>query len=94
MKVDLTTAAQMALDAIEAGCSFDHLDKLIAPTLRMALYGDPDNRPVPKRLAGPFVPLTDDQLLKIIEEQSRLTGWKVPPTLRVARAVEEAHGIR
>lgn len=38
-------------------------------------------------------PLSDDQLWKIIEEQSTLMGWKVPPTRQVARAVERAHGI-
>lgn len=38
-------------------------------------------------------PLTDDHIWKIIEQQSALTGWKVPPTKQVARAVERAHGI-
>lgn len=38
-------------------------------------------------------PLTDERIWKIIEEQSALTGWKVPPTKQVARAVERDHGI-
>jgi hypothetical protein len=38
-------------------------------------------------------PLTTEQIFKIIEEQARLTGWKVPPTVQVARAIERAHGI-
>ena len=40
-----------------------------------------------------LTPLTDKELRKIIEDQSCLTGWKVPPTKQVARAVERAHGI-
>ena len=39
-------------------------------------------------------PLSHEQIIKIIQEQCALTGWKVPPTIQVARAVEQAHGIR
>lgn len=38
-------------------------------------------------------PLSHEQIIKIIQEQCALTGWKVPPTIQVARAVEHAHGI-
>lgn len=38
-------------------------------------------------------PLSDEALRKIIEEEHKRTGWKIPPTIQVARAVERAHGI-
>lgn len=38
-------------------------------------------------------PLSDERILKIIEEQSVLTGWKVPPSFQIARAIELEHGI-
>ena len=38
-------------------------------------------------------PMSDEQLTKIIEDQSCLMGWKVPPTRQVARAVGQWHGI-
>ena len=37
----LRQAAQQALNAIEQGCSFDHFDAVIAPTLRTALEQKP-----------------------------------------------------
>jgi hypothetical protein len=38
-------------------------------------------------------PMSDEQLKDIIEYQSRLTGWKIPPTIQVARLIEHWHGI-
>jgi len=38
-------------------------------------------------------PMSEEELSKIISEQCCLTGWKVPPTKQVARAVEKWHGI-
>lgn len=38
-------------------------------------------------------PLTDEELKKIIDAEHERTGWRYPPTIQVARAVERAHGI-
>jgi hypothetical protein len=38
-------------------------------------------------------PMSDEELSRIISDQCCLTGWKVPPTRQVARAVEKWHGI-
>jgi len=38
-------------------------------------------------------PMSEDELSRIISQQWCLTGWKVPPTKQVARAVEKWHGI-
>lgn len=38
-------------------------------------------------------PLSDEALRQIIEAEHKRTGWKIPPTIQVARAVERAHGI-
>lgn len=46
------------------------------------------DRNLPKR-----EPMSDETLNRIISDQCCLTGWKVPPTKQVARAVEQWHGI-
>lgn len=37
--MSLRQAAELALDAIESGCSFEHLDNVVAVVLRNALLG-------------------------------------------------------
>ena len=38
-------------------------------------------------------PISDEHLKDIIEYESKRTGWRIPPTIQVARAVEQWHGI-
>lgn len=58
----LRQAAQLTLDAIEQGVSFDHLDNVIAPMLRKAL-----TKPDPNR--------QDFSKVKTITLDGKCLGW-------------------
>lgn len=78
--MEIRHAARLAVEAIEAGETFDYLENVVCPALMAALKESQ--------------PLSDERLMDLVKE-SHAEYWGSNAHFRkFARAVEKEHGVK